>query len=152
VPPGVSHHQSSSQFSSPSYGQYSPTPARLPQAYAPNLPELSQPGAAPEPVEDPEFGQPQINTAALDDAYNQYQNALKRTFQNMRDGRLGEAGTSLLTISDWLLSNAVELGMWKISLIIPSPLSFVVVLSWSRGRTKKTKKKGDFLVIQAEKQ
>jgi hypothetical protein len=28
----------------------------------------------------------------------------------MREGRLGEAGTSLLTISDWLLSNAVELG------------------------------------------
>jgi hypothetical protein len=109
VPGGVSHHPSSSQYSSPSYTQYSPATARLPHAYASNLPELNQP-AAPVPVEDAEFAQ-QNQSAALDEAYNQYQNALKRTFQNMREGRLGEAGTSLLTISDWLLSNAVELGM-----------------------------------------
>ncbi|KAG0637722.1 hypothetical protein HOY80DRAFT_243609 [Tuber brumale] len=110
VPAGVSHHPSSSQFSSPSYAQYSPTAARLPHAYASAIPELNQPPAS-EPVEDPEFSQQNHTAAALDDAYSQYQSALKRTFQNMRDGRLGEAGTSLLTISDWLLSNAVELGL-----------------------------------------
>ncbi|RPB05798.1 hypothetical protein L873DRAFT_1825076 [Choiromyces venosus 120613-1] len=110
VPTGVSHHPSSSQFSSPSYAQYSPTAARLPHAYASAIPELNQPPAS-EPVEDPEFSQQNHSATALDDAYNQYQSALKRTFQNMRDGRLGEAGTSLLTISDWLLSNAVELGL-----------------------------------------
>ncbi|KAI5849495.1 hypothetical protein DFP73DRAFT_295952 [Morchella snyderi] len=109
-PTSAPHHQSSSQFSSPSYAQYSPTPGRLPHTYTSNLPELNQP-TAPEPVQnDNEFAQ-QLHAAALDDAYNQYQGALKRTFQNMQDGRLGEAGTSLLTISDWLLTNAVELGL-----------------------------------------
>lgn len=116
VPPGVSHHQSSSQFSSPPYGQYSPSASRLPPAFSSNIPELNQPGPS-EPVDDPEFGQQQqTNSVAFDDAYNQYQTALKRTFQNAREGRLGEAGTSLLTITDWLLSNAVELGKWNISL------------------------------------
>ncbi|KAL7268452.1 hypothetical protein RUND412_008925 [Rhizina undulata] len=106
---GVPHQQNSSQFSSPSYGQYSPAAGRLSQPYAPSLPELAQPGAS-ESVDDSEFAQ-QHHAAALDDAYNRYQTALKQTFQNMRGGRLVEAGASLLTISDWLLSNAVELGL-----------------------------------------
>lgn len=103
--------QSSGQFSSPSYGQYSPAAARLPHPYTSSIPDLNPPApvAASEPAEDPEYAT-QHQAAALDEAYAQYQGALKRTFQNMREGRLGEAGASLLTISDWLLSNAVELG------------------------------------------
>ena len=60
--------------------------------------------------QDQQHQQQQNQAAALDEAYAQYQTALKQTFQNMREGRLGEAGTSLLTITEWLLSNAVELG------------------------------------------
>jgi hypothetical protein len=103
------HHQQTagSHFPNPQYGQYSPIAARLPHPYASSIADLNPP-VAPEPVEDGgEYSQHQA--AALDEAYSQYQSALKRTFFNMREGRLGEAGTSLLTISDWLLSNAMEL-------------------------------------------
>ncbi|KAI5803215.1 hypothetical protein EDC01DRAFT_716333 [Geopyxis carbonaria] len=103
------HHQPVSQFSSPSYSQYSPATSRLQPPYSSSLSELNHHGTA-ETTEEGEYSsQPQ--PAVLDEAYSQYQTALKRTFQNMREGRLGEAGTSLLTISDWLLSNAVELGL-----------------------------------------
>jgi len=116
-PASTPHHQqhqqqqSAGQFSSPSYSQYSPAAARLPHPYAPSISDVNPPApaGASEPAEDTEYGTQQ-QAAALDEAYAQYQAALKRTFQNMREGRLVEAGTSLLTISDWLLSNAVELG------------------------------------------
>jgi len=58
---------------------------------------------------------PQSNNAQggseFDTAYSQYQTELKRTFQHVRDGRLSEAGASLLTISGWLLGNAEALGL-----------------------------------------
>lgn len=104
---GSSHHPPSSQFSSPTYSQYSPAAQGL--RYVPSLPNAPPPPPHSEQVDDSEFTQ---QHHALDDAYNQYQNVLKRTFQNMRDGRLGEASTSLLNISDWLLSHAVELGKY----------------------------------------
>lgn len=113
-------HQSPSQSQYPplTYGQPSTAP-RLSQAFTSSIHELTQPSTAVVPVEDGEFAQ-QNQSAALDDAYNRYQTALRATFQNMRDGRLGEAGSSLLVLSDWLLSNAVDLGM--------SPLDFLIFL------------------------
>jgi hypothetical protein len=48
--------------------------------------------------------------AALNTAYDQYQTELRRTFECVRDGRLAEAGNSLIHISDWLLGNAEALG------------------------------------------
>ena len=39
-----------------------------------------------------------------------YQTQLKQTFGAIRDGRLIEACDSLLQISEWLLTNVVELG------------------------------------------
>ncbi|KAF1811453.1 hypothetical protein P152DRAFT_399204 [Eremomyces bilateralis CBS 781.70] len=47
----------------------------------------------------------------LDNAYGQYQAELRRTFECVRDGRLVEAGQSLVQISDWLLGNAESLGL-----------------------------------------
>jgi hypothetical protein len=52
----------------------------------------------------------QANTTDMDNAYNQYQTELRRTFEHVRDGHLGEAGTLLLRISEWLLGNAENLG------------------------------------------
>jgi hypothetical protein len=116
APASTPHHQqhqqqSAGQFSSPSYSQYSPAAARLPHPYTSSTPDLNPPvpAVASEPAEGTEYAT-QNQAAALDEAYAQYQAALKKTFQNMHEGRLGEAGTSLLTISDWLLSNAVALG------------------------------------------
>ncbi|KAL9623344.1 MAG: hypothetical protein Q9160_002451 [Pyrenula sp. 1 TL-2023] len=46
-----------------------------------------------------------------DEAYNQYQKALKETFEHTNAGRLVKASESLLRISSWLLGHAVELGL-----------------------------------------
>ena len=46
----------------------------------------------------------------FDAAYNEYLEALKRTFQHTREGRMVEAGQSLMQISDWLLGQAGDLG------------------------------------------
>ncbi|KAI9653990.1 MAG: hypothetical protein M1821_006851 [Bathelium mastoideum] len=46
-----------------------------------------------------------------DSAYEQYQTALRETFQSTRDGRLAEAAETLLRISGWLLQNAENLGL-----------------------------------------
>ena len=60
-----------------------------------------------------------------DDAYNQYQQALRQTFENTRCGRLMDASQSLLEISEWLLGNAVDLGMFVPSTRNP-PILFLV--------------------------
>ncbi|KAK4241112.1 hypothetical protein C8A03DRAFT_30716 [Achaetomium macrosporum] len=49
--------------------------------------------------------------AGLDEAYASYQSALKEIFQNIRNGVLASASESLLSVSDWLLSHVVELGL-----------------------------------------
>jgi hypothetical protein len=54
-------------------------------------------------------GAPQAGSE-FDTAYNQYQTELKRTFQHVRDGRLADAATLLMNISEWLLGNAEALG------------------------------------------
>ncbi|KAI5815987.1 hypothetical protein BZA77DRAFT_66365 [Pyronema omphalodes] len=110
--PASHHHQAPSQFSSPAYSHYnSPASVRIPpHAYTASIPELTQPAVAEPTTEDPDYAA-QNQTAALDEAYAQYQTAIKRTFQNMRDGRLRDAGDSLLQLSEWLLTNAVELGL-----------------------------------------
>ena len=50
-----------------------------------------------------------------DSAYDNYQAALRESFQFTRDGRLADAAETLLRISSWLLQNAESLGKWKIS-------------------------------------
>ncbi|CAP73867.1 uncharacterized protein PODANS_2_12220 [Podospora anserina S mat+] len=50
-------------------------------------------------------------TGGLDDAYAQYQSALKGIFKDIRNGALATAGESLLQVSTWLLGHVVELGL-----------------------------------------
>ncbi|KAH6626841.1 hypothetical protein B0J18DRAFT_151935 [Chaetomium sp. MPI-SDFR-AT-0129] len=47
----------------------------------------------------------------LEEAYANYQAALKETFQNIRDGVLAAASQTLIEVSDWLLSHVVDLGL-----------------------------------------
>jgi len=49
-------------------------------------------------------------TAELDSAFGSYQDALRRTFESVRDGNLVEAGGTIVQISEWLLTNAEVLG------------------------------------------
>ena len=78
----------------------------LPSSYSSGMTEYPQPsdsGVLEQQDLAPEGG-------AYEDAYNQYQDALRETFENTRAGKMIEAGQSLLKISDWLLGHAVELG------------------------------------------
>ncbi|KAL2125786.1 hypothetical protein VTI74DRAFT_2743 [Chaetomium olivicolor] len=51
------------------------------------------------------------STAGLDEAYASYQSVLKEIYQSIRSGVLATASESLLSVSGWLLSHVVELGL-----------------------------------------
>jgi hypothetical protein len=100
-----------SQYTPLSYTTQSPV-ARdtIASAYATGMADASQ--SSPQAG----YGQPAYGSqsdAALDNAYGQYQTELRRTFEGVREGRLAEAGTSLIHISDWLLGNAEALGEFE---------------------------------------
>ncbi|KAJ6171520.1 hypothetical protein N7470_000587 [Penicillium chermesinum] len=61
--------------------------------------------AKPEP---PQYGP---DYAPLKEAYTQYQQALRSTFDHTREGRLVEASRPLLELSEWLVTNARNLGI-----------------------------------------
>lgn len=51
-----------------------------------------------------------LTEQSVDEAFSQYQQALRSTFDQSRAGRLVEASRSLLGISEWLVDNAWDLG------------------------------------------
>lgn len=106
--PAVHLQHATSQFPSLSYPQSSVAErSTLGQGYtSASMADMPQ-GGAPEQLDTTDYGQEPAN---YDDAYNQYQNALKQTFENTRNGRVVEAGQSLLEISNWLLGHAADLG------------------------------------------
>lgn len=54
--------------------------------------------------------QPEPESSAHDEGYDQYQEALRQVFENTSKGQLVEAAHSLLETSEWLLSHVKELG------------------------------------------
>ena len=54
------------------------------------------------------------DSSSLDEAYTQYQRALRSTFDHTRAGRLVEASRSLKEISEWLVTNARDLGRFSL--------------------------------------
>jgi hypothetical protein len=52
----------------------------------------------------------QSDPSNLEEAVGRYQRVLRRTFDHTRAGRLVEAGGLLLEISEWLVTNARDLG------------------------------------------
>lgn len=106
--PAVHSQYLAPQVESASYTQQSPIGRSSAQSYPAAMADFNPMVAAQQETEQ----QNQVpDPASYDDAYNQYQHALKQTFENTRTGRLVEAGQSLLDISEWLLGHAVELGM-----------------------------------------
>lgn len=57
--------------------------------------------------------QPDHDLSSLDEADSQYQRALRTTFDHIRAGRLLDASRSLQNISEWLVNNARDLGMFR---------------------------------------
>jgi hypothetical protein len=51
----------------------------------------------------------------MEAAYTTYLTALKEVFQNIINGRLAEASSSLLEVSEWLLGHVGDLGRNPIS-------------------------------------
>ncbi|KAJ5933502.1 hypothetical protein N7454_005831 [Penicillium verhagenii] len=56
---------------------------------------------------------PASDLSSLEEAYSQYQRALRSTFDHTRTGRLVEASRSLLEISEWLVTNSRDLGILR---------------------------------------
>ena len=108
--PAVHSQYLTSQVEPTSYTQQSPIGRSLAQTYPAAMADYNPMVAA---QQEPEQQEQAPDPASYDDAYNQYQHALKQTFENTRAGRLVEAGQSLLEISEWLLGHAPELGMWN---------------------------------------
>ncbi|EYE90552.1 uncharacterized protein EURHEDRAFT_549225 [Aspergillus ruber CBS 135680] len=79
-------------------GQQQQPPPPLPQAQA-----QPQQSAA----------NPATTTSHLEDAYSQYQRAIRATLDYSREGRLVKAGQSILEISEWILTNAEQLGIFR---------------------------------------
>ena len=61
--------------------------------------------------------QPQ-DPGSTDDAYTDYLEKLKQTFQDSQDGRLIEAGQGLLELSEWLSSHASDFGEYSCQMTI----------------------------------
>ena len=57
--------------------------------------------------------EPEYSEGALEEKWLAYQQNLGAVFQNILNGALQEASGTLLTISDWLLSQVVDLGEYK---------------------------------------
>jgi hypothetical protein len=65
----------------------------------------------------------QSDPSSLEEAIGRYQRILRRIFDQTRAGRLIEAGASLLEISEWLVTNARDLG--EMSLFFPGSFSLL---------------------------
>lgn len=92
----------------PSYSQQSPVGrSNAVQSFSVTMADYNPIGTS-EALEQHEQVQESTN---IDDAYDQYQQALRVTFDHTRAGRLVDASRTLLEISEWLVGNARELGM-----------------------------------------
>ncbi|KAL2007277.1 hypothetical protein VTN00DRAFT_8715 [Thermoascus crustaceus] len=94
----------------PSYSQQSPVGrSNAVQSFPVTMADYNPIGTS-EGLEQHEQVQESTN---VDDAYDQYQQALRVTFDHTRAGRLIDASRTLLEISEWLVGNARELGILR---------------------------------------
>ena len=124
VPPGVG----SPYLTSPLHSSYNPSGpigrSTASQPFPTTMAEInpmasggssstSQPPPPPPQHHPPPSQQPPpdaTDQSNLNEAYAQFQQALRETFDHTRAGRLVEASRSLLEISEWLVTNAPGLG------------------------------------------
>jgi hypothetical protein len=81
----------------------------LTSSYGAGIPDPSQAGASSQQGYGQQVGY-NSQTADLDNAFQQYEDALRRTFEAIRDSNLAEAGATIVSLSEWLLGNAESLG------------------------------------------
>jgi hypothetical protein len=113
--PGLQHHASSAPSAVYQQQHQSSPDNRAPllqQSYGTGMAMSSIPQVAPEIMEEDDF---QAQGPGMEAAYTAYQTALKEIFQNIINGRLGEASLSLLEVSEWLLGHVGDLGKHSFS-------------------------------------
>lgn len=102
-----------SAFLNAPYNQPNPmTHSNTTQSFPTNISDFTAIGSGsmnrldqPEPQQSDQSDQ-----SSLGEAIGRYQRILRRTFDQTRAGRLAEAGGSLVEISEWLVTNARDLG------------------------------------------
>lgn len=103
----VMQHQVSSNSSS--VFQQNPTDRNtVLQTYPSNMANLGNMAQAQTEIVDEQ----DYNRGGLDEAYKQYQNAIRGIFSNISNGILVDASQALLEVSDWLLSHVGALGKY----------------------------------------
>lgn len=107
---GMAAQNVPSQYSSLSYTTQSPVGRDpLAPAYAAGMSDPTQGGSHGAYPQQGNYNQTQ-GASDWDNTYAEYQTQVKRTFECIRDGRLGEGSSCLLRITKWLLGNAEALG------------------------------------------
>ncbi|KAI3323149.1 hypothetical protein HD806DRAFT_102259 [Xylariaceae sp. AK1471] len=104
--------QTGSSSSSTVYQQSAADQRMLQQSYPSSMASMSgmaQTGAPEEVVGEADYTA--SGSAEMGEAYEQYQTALREIFTNIQNGVLQTASESLLSVSEWLLSKVVELGL-----------------------------------------
>jgi len=82
----------------------------LSSGYAAGLADTAQGAASSAGYGSGQTAYAAATAAEMDTAYAQYETELRRTFEAVREGRIAEAGRQVVNISDWLLTNAEQLG------------------------------------------
>jgi hypothetical protein len=100
---GMGGQSTQTQYSQLPYNQHS-SAAREPIPSSYGMAETSQSSQTG-------YGQAEYAGNQQEAAYTTYQNQLKKVFGDIRDGKLADASGSLVSISDWLLTNAESLGL-----------------------------------------
>ncbi|OAX79327.1 hypothetical protein ACJ72_06354 [Emergomyces africanus] len=109
VAAGRDQYLTASHVQSTPYSQPAPLSCATTSSTLPEIMVDLQASTDPERLNHAEV--PRESPSNFDDAYHQYQQALRQTFENTKSGRLVDASESLLEISAWLLGNATELGL-----------------------------------------
>ncbi|RAL07074.1 uncharacterized protein BO97DRAFT_473913 [Aspergillus homomorphus CBS 101889] len=87
-------------------------PSPPPPPPPPPQPQPQQPPPQPQqPLQ--QVSRADFESASVREVYAQFQRAVRGTFDDTRAGRLVEASRSLLEISEWLVTNARELGVLR---------------------------------------
>lgn len=95
------------------YNQTGPMPRSSSSQPFPAMSDYSpigQSGRLDPPLGQDDAPRQEHESQSVDEAFSQYQQALRGTFDHTRAGRLVDASRSLLEISEWLVTNARDLG------------------------------------------
>ena len=103
--PSIQSHTQSSSSSTSAFPQ-----TQLP-SYGSNIPGVGSMAQTTPDTTDVSMGQGEYSAGAgLEEKWSQYQSALRSIFRDVMGGALESAQGSLMTVTNWLLSQVVDLG------------------------------------------